>query len=344
MYDVMDGIRVVEVAEHTFVPAASMILADWGADVIKVEKVAGGDAARSMRVVQVPGVRSNPFFEAANRGKRSVALDLTEEEGRHLLYRLIDTADVFITNMRDGARAKLGIEPSDLLARRPGLVYALGTAYGRRGPLAPSRGFDFTSSWCRSGAGFAQTGADGAPPPVQPGSVGDLTGGAELAGAIAAALLRRERTGRGGLVEHSLYLTGIYIMSQAVIGAGMGWERPQPGARTSGDPLTLLYRTKDDRWLALCLLYDEWWPDFARRLGHPEWLDEPRYADGAARFQERSGAHRRAGCHLRDADSRRVGTRPGRSRGRLGPAEEPGRSGERRPGRGQRLCVGRRAA
>ena len=162
----MKGVRVVEVAEHTFVPAASMVLADWGADVIKIERTAGGgDAARSMRVIQRPGLRSNPFFEAANRGKRSIGLDLTQAEGREQLYKLVSSADVFITNMRDDARVKLGIEPADLMQHNPRLIYASGTGYGKRGPMAQSRGFDYPSSWCRSGSAYVQTPADGGPPP-----------------------------------------------------------------------------------------------------------------------------------------------------------------------------------
>jgi crotonobetainyl-CoA:carnitine CoA-transferase CaiB-like acyl-CoA transferase len=284
----MEGVRVVEVAEHTFVPAASMILADWGADVIKVERASGGgDAARTMRVIQRPGLRSNPFFEAANRGKRSVALDLTQAEGREQLYSLLDGADVFITNMRDDARRKMGIEAADLMSRNPRLIYASGTGYGKEGPMAQSRGFDFPSSWCRSGSAFAQTPPDGNPPPGQPGSVGDLTGGATLAGAIAAALFRRERTGRGAVVDHALYLIGIYIMSQSLISASLGWKATaRPAPRTeAADPANNIYRTKDGRWLVLCLLYDQWWPDLARKLHHEEWLDDPRYADTEARLK-----------------------------------------------------------
>ncbi len=286
MYDVMQGVRVVEVAEHTFVPSASMVLADWGADVIKVEKAAGGgDAARTMRVVQRPGLRSNPFFEAANRGKRSLGLDLTQPEGREHLYALLDGADVFITNMRDDARVKLGIEPSDLMTRNPRLIYASGTGYGRQGPMARTRGFDFPSSWCRSGSAFVQTPADGGPPPSQPGSVGDLCGGATLAGAIAAALYRRERTGHGAVIDHALYLIGIYIMSQSLISASLGWKvAGKAGSRTDApDPANNMYRTKDGRWLVLCLLYDQWWPDLVRTLQRQEWLSDPRYADPDAR-------------------------------------------------------------
>ena len=286
MYDVMQGVRVVEVAEHTFVPSASMILADWGADVIKVERAAGGgDAARTMRVVQRPGLRSNPFFEAANRGKRSIGLDLTQAEGREQLYALLDGADVFITNMRDDARLKLGIEPADLMARNPRLIYASGTGYGKEGPMALSRGFDFPSSWCRSGSAFVQTPSDGGPPPSQPGSVGDLCGGATIAGAVAAALFRRERTGRGAVIDHALYLIGIYIMSQSLISASLGWKATgRAGSRTEApDPANNMYRTKDGRWLVLCLLYDQWWPDLARTLKRDEWLSDPRYADPEAR-------------------------------------------------------------
>jgi formyl-CoA transferase len=284
----MDGVRVVEVAEHTFVPAAAMILADWGADVIKIERVGdGGDAGRTMRAIQRPGLRANPFFEAANRGKRSVGLDLTRAEGREQLYKLVDDADVFVTNMRDDARAKLGIEPGDLMGRNPRLIYASGTGYGKQGPMARTRGFDYPSSWCRSGSAYVQTPADGKPPPSQPGSVGDLTGGATLAGAIAAALFRRERTGRGAVVDHALYLMGIYIMSQSLISASLGWKSSgSPGPRTeAADPANNIYRTKDGRWLVLCLLYDQWWPDLVRKLHHEEWLTDPRYTDPEARAQ-----------------------------------------------------------
>ena len=158
MYDVMQGVRVIEVAEHTFVPAAGVVLADWGADVIKIERTAGGgDPARHMLILQRPGQTRNEYFEVANRGKRSVALDLTQNAGREQLYRLVAGADVFITNLRTDARRKLRIEVQDLMERNPRLVYARGTGYGMGGPMANHGGFDYPSSWCRSGSGFAQT-------------------------------------------------------------------------------------------------------------------------------------------------------------------------------------------
>jgi crotonobetainyl-CoA:carnitine CoA-transferase CaiB-like acyl-CoA transferase len=286
MYDVMAGVKVIEVAEHTFVPAAAMILADWGADVIKVERAShGGDASRTMRAIQRPGLKSNPYFEAANRNKRGIGLDLASQEGQALLGQLIDEADVFITNMRDDARAKLGIDVEQVMARNPRIVYASGTGYGTRGPLAQARGFDFPSSWCRSGSAFNQTVPGPVPPPAQPGSVGDLTGGATLAGAISAALFRRERTGKGAVIDHALYMMGTYIMSQALIQASMGWQPagPPPPRDAYPDPLMNQYQTADGRWLLLCLLYDAWWPDFARHIDREAWIDDPRFRDPAVR-------------------------------------------------------------
>lgn len=285
MYDVMEGVKVIEVAEHTFVPAGAMILADWGADVIKIERTTdGGDPGRNLAIPNASANGRNMFFEAGNRGKRSLALDLTKPEGREVLYKLVENADVFITNLRASARAKLGIEAEELMKRNPRLIYARGTGYGIRGPMANDGGFDFPSAWCRSGSGYVQTPV-GEEPRVQPGSFGDLGGGATLAGAVAAALFRRERTGKGAIVDNALYLVGIYLMSQSVTAAGLGLQRPPNGGRDEAhNPLMNQYRTRDGRWICLCVMYPAWWPDLARHLEHPEWIDDPRFADQSARF------------------------------------------------------------
>ncbi len=285
MYDVMAGIKVVEVAEHTFVPAAAMILADWGADVIKIERAAGGgDPGRNLAIPNSGKDGLSMYFEAGNRGKRSVALDLTQPEGRALLHKLIATADVFITNLRADARQKLGIEPEDVQKLNPTIIYARGTGYGLQGAMANDGGFDYPSSWCRSGSGYMQT-PPGAEPPLQPGSVGDLGGGATLAGAISAALFRRERTGKGAIVDNALYLFGIYLMSQSMAAAGMGLQRGPTSRADAFNALVNNYRTSDDRWISLCLLMPQWWPDLAHHLGRPDMIDDPRYADPAARAQ-----------------------------------------------------------
>jgi len=286
MYDVMSGVRVIEVAEHTFVPAAGMVLADWGADVVKVERIQGGDASRHLQLPGTDGLL-NPFFEAANRGKRSIALDLTQEAGRAQLYRLIASADVFLTNLRSDARKKMGIEPDDLLKRNPTLIYARGTGYGLHGAMADDGGFDYPSSWCRSGAGYMQALVDEMPP-KQPASIGDLTGGVTLAGAVAAALFRRERTGKGAIVDNALYMVGTYLMSQPLLATGIGMPTiPNHAQMDAMLALANNYRTRDGRWIALCLLVDKWWPDFVRHLERPDLLDDPRFADAAGRYANR---------------------------------------------------------
>lgn len=286
MYDVMQGVRVIEVAEHTFVPAAGLILADWGADVIKVERPSG-DASRHLKLPMITADAVNPFFETGNRGKRSVALDLNRSEGRALLHKLIARADVFITNLREDARIKLGIEPQDLMQLNPRLIYARGTGYGIRGAMRLQGGFDFPSSWCRSGAGYMTT-MPGSPPVLQPGSVGDLCGGATLAGAIAAALFRRERTGQGAIVDNALYLIGLWIMGQSILGADQGLQ-PQVYPRDqSFDALLTTYRTKDDRWLALGLLMPQWWQDFTQHIERPDLTDDVRFATPQLRLENRA--------------------------------------------------------
>lgn len=282
MYEVMSGIRVVEVAEQTFAPGAGMILADWGADVVKVERSPGGDAARHLRLPGADG-RINPFFEAANRGKRGIALDLAQPEGREQLYRLLDHADVFITNLRADARTKLGIEPADLMQRNPKLIYARGTGYGLRGAMAQHGGYDFPSAWCRSGAAYKQT-LEGHEPPLQPGSIGDLGGALALAGAIAAALFRRERSGKGSIVDSALYMVGTYLMSQSLAAESANLPSyPSNAQKDSQSALANIYQTRDGRWLCLCILMEKWWPDFARHLQRPDLLSDPRFIDGAAR-------------------------------------------------------------
>ncbi|PAU83848.1 acyl-CoA hydratase [Pseudomonas sp. WN033] len=283
MYDLMAGMRVVEVAEHTFVPAAGMVLADWGADVIKVERIEGGDPSRHMRL---PGANGsvNPFFETGNRGKRSIALDLNQEAGRQQLYRLIEGADVFLTSLRADARAKLGIEPADLMRLNSKLIYARGTGYGLRGEMADNGGFDYPTAWCRSGAAYMQA-LPGQMPPRQPGSIGDLTGGVTLAGAIAAALFRRERTGKGAVVDNALYMVGTYLMSQALVATSIG--APTIPAYPQDDTdfaLANNYQTRDGRWVTICLLMDKWWPDFLTHIDRRDLLDDPRFVDSRSRY------------------------------------------------------------
>ena len=206
------GVRVVELGVWIAGPAAGGILADWGADVIKIEPPGIGDPARLFQRMLGGDLPFNPPFEMDNRNKRSIGLDLTKPEGRALGLELIDRADVFLTNVRPAGLARLGFDPASLLARNPRLVYGEITGYGREGPDADKAAYDIAGFWARSGIAHMLT-QPGAHPPFQRGGMGDHGTGLAAAGAISAALFQRERSGQGQLVSTSLLRQGIYTLS-----------------------------------------------------------------------------------------------------------------------------------
>jgi crotonobetainyl-CoA:carnitine CoA-transferase CaiB-like acyl-CoA transferase len=283
MYDILKGVRVVEVSSWLFVPAAGAVLADWGADVIKIEHPVSGDPIRGLTNAEAQGALMNPNTELPNRGKRSIGLDIATDEGREILYSLVESADVFLTNFLPGARQRLAIDVEHIAARSPRVIYALGTGQGSLGPEAERGGFDLASAWARGGAAFQMTPAGGEPP-NQPGSFGDLSGGMNLAGAVAAALYRRQCDGRAPVVEVSLYATGMWWMAQAITAGAVGVTRE---FRTRSNPFNALvnfFPTKDGRWLCLVFLQaDRWWPDLCRHLDRPDLIDDPRFAEATAR-------------------------------------------------------------
>lgn len=285
----LEGVRVVELATYVFVPAAAAILSDWGADVIKVEHPAYGDPGRNTAAWGVPnkveGV--SHLWEAVNRGKRAVSIDAAGEAGREVLMRLIDGADVFMTNLLPPARRKLGIEPADVLGRNPRIVYGRGSANGPRGADADKGGFDGITYWGRSGAAIGVTPADREFPLSMPGpGFGDLQTGTALAGAIGTALFQRERTGRGDVVDVSLLSAGLWAMGMTVSGTSVLDVDQLPHQRhdSTPNPLTNLYRTKDNHYIALGFLQaDRYWPDFCVVVDKVDWLTDVRFIDSAAR-------------------------------------------------------------
>lgn len=287
MYDLLQGVKVVEVSSYVFIPSAGSILADWGADVVKVEVPKGGDPARGTAAVggaaDIDGVSVAPGFEVANRGKRSLALDISDHKGRDVLSRLVGRSDVFSTSLLASTRRKLGIDEESVRQWNPDIIYLVGSGNGLRGPDAAKGGFDLASHWSRSGTAYQMT-VDGGEPPNQPGSFGDLPSGLAAAGAVAAALYKRAKTGRGSSVEVSLYGTGLWMMCQAITADGMGMRREFLTRSTALSPLINYYRTKDDRWICLCFLNgDKWWPDLCRHLGIADLTNDPRFADEPAR-------------------------------------------------------------
>jgi crotonobetainyl-CoA:carnitine CoA-transferase CaiB-like acyl-CoA transferase len=283
----MDGVRVLEVAEQTFVPAASALLSDWGADVIKVEHVERGDAMRGLASTGVVDLPSDvhALFEHSNRGKRSLALDLTSPDGLEILYKLAAISDVFLTNKLPRVREKLHITLEEIRAHNPDIVYVRGTGQGERGPDADKGSYDHLAFWCRAGTavGVMRPDYDHVPVPPGPG-FGDSIGAMTIAGGIMGALFHRERTGEATTVDVSLLSSGMWAMGQPTalsLIVNKGWQAPPPGAIRQ-NPLSANYQTKDGRWLALtCLQAGKYWPHVCAAIDRPELATDPRFADHA---------------------------------------------------------------
>ncbi len=282
----LEGLTVVEVAMWVAGPAVSVVLADWGADVVKVEPLAGDPQRHLAGVMGLggPGVSANPTFDMSNRGKRSIALDLKSAAGLEVLEELISSADVLVSNMRLPALERLGLDADSVLARHPRLVYALMTGYGLRGPHADAPGYDTGAFWARSGIAASLT-VPGSTPPFQRGAMGDRTAAAALAGGVAAALLARERTGRGQLVSGSLYRWGTYTLaSDLSIALQYGTTMATARRERMTSPTTNNYRCADDRWVWMIGIERErHWPPLARAVGRPDWLADERFATVEAR-------------------------------------------------------------
>jgi crotonobetainyl-CoA:carnitine CoA-transferase CaiB-like acyl-CoA transferase len=287
MVQVMKGFRILEVAQFTFVPAAGAILADWGADVIKVEHPVRGDTQRgfiNMGGVEVDPDR-HPLIEHPNRGKRSVGIDISTADGQALLYELAKSADVFLTNYLPSARQKNKFDVEHIRAANPDIIYARGSAYGDKGPERDVGGFDGTAFWTRSGVGHSVTpeGTDGVIAQGSP-AFGDSIGGMNIAGGISAALLHRERTGEAIEVDVSL-LSSAWWAAGANLTQGMEKgvisRSPQPGSGGSAkNPLMGNFRTSDGGFINLCMPSPTGLiRDTFEHLGLAEAADDPRFAD-----------------------------------------------------------------
>lgn len=292
----MGGVRVLEVAAWTFVPAAGAVLADWGAEVIKVEHPRGGDPQRGLvSSGLIPGGPGavNYIIEQPNRGKRSVGLDIATVEGREVLYRIAATSDVFLTSFLPSVRQKLQIDVEHIRSVNPDIVYVRGSGQGPLGPDADRGGLDGASYWARGGIANALT-PPGVEWPISPRpAFGDLPGGMTLAGGIAAALFGRERTGVAPVVDVSLLGLAMWTLSPDIVASRIYGKDPlaqMRGARENNpNPLVGQYKTGDGRFLYLMMLQpDRFWPEACERLGHPELVDDPRFATGLARYENRA--------------------------------------------------------
>jgi len=286
MTQVMKGVRVLEVAQFTFVPAAGGLLADWGADVIKIEHPVRGDLQRGF--LNMGGIKIDPqrntMMEHPNRGKRSVGIDIGTPEGVELIYEIAKTSDVFLTNYLPAARRKLKIEIADIRKANPKIIYARGSAYGDKGEEREVGGFDNTAFWTRSGIGMAFTPAelDGVFMQGIP-AFGDSIGGMNIAGGIAAALFHREKTGEAAELDVSLISTGWWAAGSGIdlaIESGKLGRMPMPRSGSSGNnPLMGSFKTSDGGTIVLTILTPgPYIRDTFEHLGMPEAADDPRFS------------------------------------------------------------------
>lgn len=280
---VLEGLKVVELATYIAAPGAGAMMADWGAAVIKIEPPKG-DPMRQFFDAFDTGAGDNPVFDLDNRGKRGVVLDIANPGGREAALRLIAEADVFLTNVRPAALKRAGFDWESLRGANPRLIYCSLTGYGLEGPDADKAGMDVASFWSRSGVA-AITAPKGVEPfPIRTGMGDHVTSMATVA-AILAAVFERQTTGVGRLVETSLMRAGVYaIGSDMAIQMRFGKLASTRPREAAVNPLTNFFKTADGRWL--CLLVRQGgadWPQIAAAAGHPEWVEDPRFAKGRAR-------------------------------------------------------------
>ncbi|MDY6912460.1 MAG: CoA transferase, partial [Chloroflexota bacterium] len=279
----LEGIKVLDWTIWQQGPVCSSMLGDLGADVIKIEERTGGDIGRGiMRMIGVQmGVGGrNFYFEYNNRNKRGITVDLRKEEGKQIIYKLVEQSDVFVQNFRKGVAERLGLDYETLLKYNPKLIYAHGTGWGPKGPEAELPSMDFTGL---GKTGLMLVGGEPGAPPVnfQPG-LADQMGAIFLAYGVLAALLVREKTGEGQRVDASLLggtvcgLEGLNFAAKTV----MGQELPRPTRAKAGNALWNYYKCKDGNWIILCMAAsDRYWPAFCSRMGTPELEKDPRFED-----------------------------------------------------------------
>jgi crotonobetainyl-CoA:carnitine CoA-transferase CaiB-like acyl-CoA transferase len=283
---IFEGLKVLDCASFIAAPAAATVLSDFGAEVIKIEPPGFGDPYRQLpKMPGQPVSEHNYAWMLEARNKKSLALDLSKENGQAIVRRLVAGADIFITNLPPGVRQRLGITHADLSPLNDRLIYASFTGYGEVGEEADKPGFDSNAWWARSGLmDMVRPTAADAPARSAPG-MGDHPSAMALFGAIVTALYQRERTGKGAHVGTSLMANGVWsngFYAQAKLcGATFPERRPRELARNA---LTNHYRCRDGRWLILSLLNEErQWPVLAQCLGREDLLSDPRFAEKASR-------------------------------------------------------------
>jgi len=283
MAGILEGLKVVSMGQIVVIPAASSTLADWGAEVIKLEPLTGEMHRGLRRAQSIETGEINWVMQVLNRNKKSLALNLKSEPGLEIFYKLIQQSDIFLYNYELSSLKKLKIDYATLSQINPRLIYAAVSGYGSVGPDKDERGYDFTAGWARSGMMYL-IGEPGTPPAPQRVGIIDSMTGAHLVGAICAALLQREKTGKGQEIEISLYHTAVWSLC-VDIQAALAGNVPVKHDRTKAqNPIWNSYRTRDDRWFWLAMLQpDPAWPGFCQAIERPELENDPRFNSLEAR-------------------------------------------------------------
>ncbi|HVY03191.1 MAG TPA: CoA transferase, partial [Caulobacterales bacterium] len=278
----LKGLRVVELATYIAAPGAGAIMADWGADVIKIESPAG-DPMRNYLGAQNPP-DFDPVFAVDNRGKRAIVVDTRQEEGRAVARKLLARADVLITNLRPSQLKRSGFDYETLKGEFPRLIHATITGYGLRGPEADRAAMDMAAFWARSGVTHMLTAREAEPLLPRLG-MGDHITAVSIVAGVMAALYEREKTGRGRQVEASLYRAAMYaVSSDMAIHSELGRIASTRPRRRVVNPLANYFKTADGRWvMALTKRAAEEWDAFCEVMGRPELLHDERFATRAAR-------------------------------------------------------------
>jgi crotonobetainyl-CoA:carnitine CoA-transferase CaiB-like acyl-CoA transferase len=270
MAGLLDGVKVIGFEQVVGVPAATAVLADWGADVIKIEPT-WGDWQRSLvsfnrspLLLHMEKGDIELHFEFLNRGKRSMALDLRKEKGREILNNLLKDADILATNYSMDVLKKYGLDYASLKEKY-------------QGPKANDRGYDYVAAWSYGGMmDLVSSGPDNPPPISRPGMM-DIVAAAHISSGLLAALYHKQKTGKGQGLELSLYHTAAWTLGLDIQTALFGHPQPKWDRKQAPNPMYTSYKCKD-RWCMMCHPTQEYWAPFCRAIGKPEWIDDPRYA------------------------------------------------------------------
>ncbi len=279
MPGVLEGIKVLSMGQIVAIPAASSTMADWGAEVIKLEPLTGEMHRGLKRAQSVDTGKINWVMQVLNRNKKGIAIDLSQEAGREIVYKLVQESDVFMSNYKRSSVKKLKLDYDTFHRINPRLIYAFVSGYGAVGPDRDERGYDFTAGWARSGM-MDLIGEPGTPPAPQRVGMIDSVAGAHIVSAVCAALLEREKTGRGQEIEVSLYHAAVWSLAVDIQGTLAGNEPVKHDRTKAQNPVWNSYQTSDNRWFWLAMLQsDPAWPGFCRAIEKPELENDPRFDD-----------------------------------------------------------------